>query len=137
MLLDGPFPTRANRLRLARNIRRSRSSLQALALHDVLALSYLAGLAGGLLATAGMAAPGLVLRAWLLLGVVDDLDPAALARIEMPTLVVCGDKDRDNGSPQNLVDALPNGRFAQVPGTHMSSVTESALGEAIARFLAG
>jgi hypothetical protein len=54
----------------------------------------------------------------------------------MPTLVVCGDKDRDNGSPEALVGALPDGRFEEVPGTHMSSVTEAALGEAIVRFLA-
>jgi pimeloyl-ACP methyl ester carboxylesterase len=62
------------------------------------------------------------------------LDP--LDRLAMPTLVVAGDKDRDNGSPQKLADALPNASFEEVPGTHMSSVTEPALGEAIARFLA-
>ena len=59
-----------------------------------------------------------------------------LAALTMPTLVVAGDKDRDNGSPQALAEALPNARFEEVPGTHMSSVTEPALGEAIARFLA-
>jgi len=72
----------------------------------------------------------------LLLGAVGDLSPGDLAAITMPTLVLCGDKDRDNGSPQSLVDALPNARLQEVPGTHMSSVTEPALGEAIARFLA-
>ncbi|HEU4651176.1 MAG TPA: alpha/beta fold hydrolase [Croceibacterium sp.] len=72
----------------------------------------------------------------LLLGAVPDLAPGDLATITMPTLVLCGDNDHDNGSPQKLVDALPNARFEQVPGTHMSSVTEPALGEAIARFLA-
>lgn len=71
----------------------------------------------------------------LLLGAVTDLSPSDLARITMPTLVVCGAQDQDNGSPQKLVDALPNGRFEEVPGTHMSSVTEPALGEAITRFL--
>jgi pimeloyl-ACP methyl ester carboxylesterase len=71
----------------------------------------------------------------LLLGAVPDLTPGDLASITMPTLVVCGDKDRDNGSPQKLVDALPNARFEEVPGSHMGSVTEPALGEAIARFL--
>ena len=71
----------------------------------------------------------------LLLGAVPDLSPGDLAAVTMPTLVVCGDKDRDNGSPQKLVDALPNGRCEEVPGTHMGSVTEPALGEAIARFL--
>ncbi|HYD25922.1 MAG TPA: alpha/beta fold hydrolase [Croceibacterium sp.] len=68
---------------------------------------------------------------------VDDPPPEALAALTMPTLVVSGDKDRDNGSPEKLVDALPDARFEEVPGTHMSSVTEPALGEAIARFLAG
>jgi pimeloyl-ACP methyl ester carboxylesterase len=68
---------------------------------------------------------------------VDDPPPDSLAALTMPTLVVSGDKDRDNGSPQALAEALPNARFEQVPGTHMSSVTEPALGEAIARFLAG
>lgn len=72
----------------------------------------------------------------LLLGAVGDTSPGDLAAITMPTLVLCGEKDRDNGSPQKLVDALPNARLQQVPGTHMSSVTERALGESIAGFLA-
>lgn len=72
----------------------------------------------------------------LLLQSVDDTAAEDLVAIKMPTLVVCGDKDRDNGSPQALVDALPDARLQQVPGTHMSSVTEAALGEAIASFLA-
>ena len=72
----------------------------------------------------------------LLLQSVDDTAPDELADITVPTLVVCGDQDRDNGSPQALADALPHGRFEEVPGTHMSSVTEAGLGEAIARFLA-
>jgi len=72
----------------------------------------------------------------LLLQSVDDTAPDELADITVPTLVVCGDQDRDNGSPQALADALPHGRLEEVPGTHMSSVTEAGLGEAIARFLA-
>jgi pimeloyl-ACP methyl ester carboxylesterase len=67
---------------------------------------------------------------------VDDPPPGSLHRLTMPTLVVAGDKDDDNGSPEALAKALPNARFEQVPGTHMSSVTEPALGQAIARFLA-
>ncbi|MFC7537485.1 alpha/beta fold hydrolase [Sphingomonas sp. GCM10030256] len=58
-----------------------------------------------------------------------------LARFTMPTLVVCGREDQDNGSAEELAAALPNARFEQVPGTHMSSVTKPELGEAIARFL--
>ena len=70
-----------------------------------------------------------------LLQAVDDTTDEELAGVTMPTLVVCGEEDRDNGSPQKLVDALPNARFEEIPGTHMSSVTEPALGEALVRFL--
>ena len=59
-----------------------------------------------------------------------------LQAFTMPTLVVCGSEDRDNGSPQELADALPEGSYAEIPGTHMSSVTKPELGEEIARFLA-
>jgi pimeloyl-ACP methyl ester carboxylesterase len=71
----------------------------------------------------------------LLLNAVDDTAESELVGVTMPTLVVCGEKDRDNGSPQKLVDALPNAALAEIPGTHMSSVTESELGEAVVRFL--
>jgi pimeloyl-ACP methyl ester carboxylesterase len=66
---------------------------------------------------------------------VDDPPPGSLATITMPTLVVSGEQDRDNGSPEALAEALPHAHYETVPGTHMSSVTESALGEAIVRFL--
>ena len=64
-----------------------------------------------------------------------DTDPAALAAITMPTLVVCGDEDQDNGSAPELVAALPDAVLATIPGTHMTSVTKPELGEAIAAFL--
>jgi pimeloyl-ACP methyl ester carboxylesterase len=54
----------------------------------------------------------------------------------MPTLVVCGSEDDDNGSAEELANVLPNADFQEVPGTHMSSVTRPEFGEAIARFLA-
>jgi pimeloyl-ACP methyl ester carboxylesterase len=53
-----------------------------------------------------------------------------------PTLVVCGSEDDDNGSAEELANVLPHALFQEVPGTHMSSVTKSELGEAIASFLA-
>jgi pimeloyl-ACP methyl ester carboxylesterase len=59
-----------------------------------------------------------------------------LEAFTMPTLVVCGDKDDDNGSAEELANVLPNAEFKEVPGTHMSSVTRPEFGEAIARFLA-
>ncbi|BBC72434.1 hydrolase [Altererythrobacter sp. B11] len=72
----------------------------------------------------------------LLLQSVCDMEEADLAAIRCPTLVLCGEDDRDNGSPEALADMLPEARLQQVPGTHMSSVTERALGEEIVRFLA-
>ena len=54
----------------------------------------------------------------------------------MPTLVVCGSEDDDNGSAEELANVLPNAVFREVPGTHMSSVTKPEFGEAIAAFLA-
>lgn len=71
----------------------------------------------------------------LLLQSVDDTAPDALSAITMPTLVLCGEDDRDNGSPEKLVEALPDGRLATILGTHMSSVTEGALGDALVEFL--
>jgi pimeloyl-ACP methyl ester carboxylesterase len=71
----------------------------------------------------------------LLLQAVDDTAESELGGVTVPTLVVCGAQDRDNGSPQKLVDALPNAVLAEIPGTHMSSVTEPELGEAVIRFL--
>jgi pimeloyl-ACP methyl ester carboxylesterase len=53
----------------------------------------------------------------------------------MPTLVVCGDQDDDNGSAEELANVLPSAMFKEVPGTHMSSVTKPQFGEAIAQFL--
>ena len=73
----------------------------------------------------------------LLLGTMRDRESRAdLAEaFSMPTLVVCGDQDDDNGSAVELANALPNAEYAEIPGTHMSSVTQPELGEAIARFL--
>ena len=58
-----------------------------------------------------------------------------LKAFTMPTLVVCGSEDDDNGSAEELAHAMPNAIFREVPGTHMSSVTKPELGEAIAQFL--
>ena len=71
----------------------------------------------------------------LLLQSVEDVEATELGAIGAETLVLVGEEDRDNGSPQALVEALPKARLVEVPGTHMSSVTEPALGEAIATFL--
>ena len=71
----------------------------------------------------------------LLLGSVEDIEPHALSAIEMPTLVVCAADDSDNGSAPRLAEALPDARYAQVPGNHMNCVTKPDLGRAIVEFL--
>ncbi len=70
------------------------------------------------------------------LGTFVDTSDAELARIAPPAAVICGVEDDDNGSPQALAEALPNGRVIVVPGNHMSAVVKPQLGQAIADFLA-
>ena len=71
----------------------------------------------------------------LLLDTMPDLDLAMLANVTMPTLVVCGDEDRDNGSAEDLAALIADATFVEVPGTHMGSVTKPDLGQAIADWL--
>lgn len=71
-----------------------------------------------------------------LIGSFTDLPLELLDRVTMPTLVVCGDEDDDNGSASDLAARLPNATYAEVPGTHMGSVTKPQLGRAIADWLA-
>jgi pimeloyl-ACP methyl ester carboxylesterase len=66
-----------------------------------------------------------------------EMSRADLAAVTPPTLVVCGADDADNGSAPDLVAALADATYAEIPGTHMSSVTKPDLGAAIAGFLAG
>jgi pimeloyl-ACP methyl ester carboxylesterase len=65
-----------------------------------------------------------------------DTPREALAKIRTPALVLLGAEDLDTGSGESLAAALPNGRYAPIPGNHMSAVTKPDLGLAIADFLA-
>jgi pimeloyl-ACP methyl ester carboxylesterase len=76
-----------------------------------------------------------LVAARLLLESFEDAFLTWLEAFTMPTLVVCGDQDDDNGSAEELANVLPKATFVEVPGTHMSSVTRPELGDAIARFL--
>ena len=71
----------------------------------------------------------------LLLESFEDAFEDWLGAFTMPTLVVCGSEDDDNGSAEELAEAIPSAVFVEVPGTHMSSVTKSEFGQAIADFL--
>ena len=73
----------------------------------------------------------------LLLGTMRDREDkhGLIDAFTMPTLVVCGAEDDDNGSAPELASILPNAQYVEVPGTHMSSVTKPEFGDAIARYL--
>jgi pimeloyl-ACP methyl ester carboxylesterase len=62
---------------------------------------------------------------------------ADLQNLNMPTLVLSGKGDQDNGSAPDLAAALPNGQYAEIPGNHMSAITHAAFGQAILDFLVG
>lgn len=75
-----------------------------------------------------------------LLGILDsfvDTTPAQLAGITIPTAVILGSDDDDNGSGAALAEALPHGEFVAIPGTHMGAVTRPELSAGIAAFLTG
>jgi pimeloyl-ACP methyl ester carboxylesterase len=64
-----------------------------------------------------------------------DIARETLAAVTMPTLVLCGDRDEDNGSADALAVALPDGRRGTIPGNHMSCITLPEFGEAMADYL--
>ncbi|MDX2236720.1 MAG: alpha/beta hydrolase [Hyphomonadaceae bacterium] len=61
--------------------------------------------------------------------------PEALARIDMPILVVSGVDDEDNGSAEGLAALLPNARAQRTPGNHLTAVAAPELAQAIVAFL--
>jgi pimeloyl-ACP methyl ester carboxylesterase len=73
--------------------------------------------------------------AGLLLRTFEDAHPEWLEAFTMPTLVLCGSEDDDNGSAPDLAEALPNATYVTVPGTHMSSVTKPEFGAALVEWL--
>ena len=75
------------------------------------------------------------MAATLMLNSFGDVDVKALKSVNVPTLVLCGAEDRDNGSPDALAKWLPDAQLAEVPGTHMGCVVRRELGEAMADFL--
>ncbi len=71
-----------------------------------------------------------------LLGSFVDTTEDELRAIRVPTLVLQGADDGDNGSAEHLARLLSDSRFVEVPGNHMSAVTKADLGRAMADFLA-
>jgi pimeloyl-ACP methyl ester carboxylesterase len=59
---------------------------------------------------------------------------ADLRMIEIPTLVISGLDDADNGSPEELAALLPHGTALRIPGNHLSAVG-APLGRAIVDYM--
>jgi pimeloyl-ACP methyl ester carboxylesterase len=43
---------------------------------------------------------------------------AELSKVKKPVLVICGDKDEDNGSSKELAGLIPKSTYKRVPGVH-------------------
>jgi pimeloyl-ACP methyl ester carboxylesterase len=54
-----------------------------------------------------------------------------LATFNVPTLVLTGDEDLDNGSGPALAARIPGARYQQLTGTHLTAVLDPALPAAI------
>lgn len=59
-----------------------------------------------------------------------------LATFDVPTLVLTGDKDLDNGSGPALAALIPGARYEGLTGTHISAVGDPALARKVIAFLA-
>jgi pimeloyl-ACP methyl ester carboxylesterase len=59
----------------------------------------------------------------------------ALESITVPTLVVIGSEDERAASGQQLADALPHGRYTEIPGDHGTAATSPELIAAMLDFL--
>ncbi len=73
-----------------------------------------------------------------LLGILDtfvDTPREAIAAVDVPVLLVAGVDDDEVGSVAGLAAMLPDARFVEIPGNHMSAVTRPELGDAIVTFL--
>ncbi|MDI1364234.1 MAG: alpha/beta fold hydrolase [bacterium] len=83
-----------------------------------------------------MAASGLVPAA--MLGVLTSFvatSEAQLRAIDIPTLVIAGQDDDDNGSAEGLAAMLTNARAVRTTGDHLSAVMDPALAAGLSAFL--
>jgi pimeloyl-ACP methyl ester carboxylesterase len=63
-------------------------------------------------------------------------DPAELAPVAVPVLILTGAADWHNETAQALADALPRGRYAEVPGDHSTALRSPEFWTALTAFLA-
>jgi len=66
-----------------------------------------------------------------------DTPVEALARIQVPTLVLTGAEDGHNATAEALASALGNGQYLELPGDHGTAITTPQFEAAMAGFLQG
>lgn len=71
----------------------------------------------------------------LILNVFTNTPEDALSAITVPTLILAGEEDDDNGSHADLAAIIPNADHEKVPGGHMSCIVKPEFGAAIADWL--
>lgn len=72
------------------------------------------------------------------LGLLQDYQPvtsvAALNQIKIPILVIAGDQDHDNGSPQELKNELKQGQLSIISGDHNNASKGEVFAQEILKF---
>ena len=58
-----------------------------------------------------------------------------LSRINKPVLVLCGDRDEDNGSSEKLASLIPNALYKRRPGDHNNTARSQAFSDEVVAFL--
>lgn len=61
--------------------------------------------------------------------------PDQLAGVRQPVLLIDGDNDPDNGSPQKLEKMIPHARLQIIPGDHGSTLRSQLFSDTIIQFL--
>jgi pimeloyl-ACP methyl ester carboxylesterase len=64
-----------------------------------------------------------------------DTPREALARVDVPALVIAGEEDTARGSVEDLAAVFPNGRVRRVPGNHWSTLTSAEFADELVGFL--
>lgn len=60
---------------------------------------------------------------------------AEFAKVKKPVLVICGDKDEDNGSSKELAGLIPKSTYKRVPGVHNDTARSKDFSMEVISFL--
>jgi pimeloyl-ACP methyl ester carboxylesterase len=63
-------------------------------------------------------------------------NPALLAKITTPVLIIRGTEDKENGSETGLQKLIPRSKLVYVPGNHNTAIRTPEFGDAVIKFLA-